>query len=134
MDKPASETACLKKEIKRLRRVIRSITPDLKTMLSRRGFYIYKKESKDDLLVPSNTALLRQFYAHLKKYSFRLFLRDVIKYQESFSVKDVARYAAEEVTRQYIGFLIKAHLAESIKDNQERYHLIKRPIKSFGET
>ncbi|MBI5195296.1 MAG: hypothetical protein HZA10_03120 [Nitrospirae bacterium] len=134
MDSPISETASLRKEIKRLRRLLRSITPDLKTMLSRRGFYIYKKEPEDDLLVPSNTALLRQFYAHLKKYSFRLFLRDVIKWQESFSVKDVARYATEEVTRRYAGFLVKARLAESLKENKERYHFIKRPIKSFGET
>ncbi|MBI5049725.1 MAG: hypothetical protein HZC11_02325 [Nitrospirae bacterium] len=129
-----SEITELKKEIKHLRLLLRSQTPDLKTMLARHGFFIYKKEPEDDLIIPANASMKRRFYEYLKKYSFRLFLRDVIKHQESFTSDDVARYATKEVAIQYISFLMKAELIEPIPDNQNAYSLIKKPVKSFGET
>jgi len=128
---PASEIKRLKEEIKKLKRLISSQPPDLKTMLKRRGFYIYKKEPRDDLFLPNKTSMRRQFYERLKKYSFRLFLRDVIKHQESFTIEDVTRYATREVTQQYIKFLLRAGVAEEI---DKTYRLIHTPIKSFGET
>lgn len=71
------------------------------------------------------------FFNKLKKYSFRLFLRDVIKHQDLFTLEKVTRYATKEVSAQYIDFLLKAGLAESFG---KTYRLTKRPIKSFGET
>jgi len=128
-----SEIASLKEEIKRLRKVLRSYPPALETLLKRRGFYIYKKEPSDDLVVPASASIRSQFYEKLKKYSFRLFLRDVIKHQELFTIEDVTKYATREVTQGYITFLIKAGLV-SILQVGKAYCLIKTPIKSFGET
>jgi hypothetical protein len=68
----------------------------------------------------------------LKKYSFRLFLRDVIKHQEVFTEKDVTRYATAEVTKDYIEYLLGTGLLE--RAGGRAFRLAKRPVKSFGET
>ncbi len=120
----------LKTEIKRLRKTISELTPSLEVLLKRRGFKIYKREPSDDLLLPSKK-YINTYYEKLKKYSFRLFLRDVIKHQNFFTVDKVTRYSTGEVTLDYINFLLKAKIIES---TAKGYRLKKRPIKSFGET
>ena len=99
-------------------------------MLALRGFTIYKKEPSSDLLVPDKR-YAAAFYKMLHKYSFRLFLRDVIKHQESFTLEKVTRYATSQVSEQYLDFLLKAGLAVS---SGRDYRLKKQPVKSFGET
>ncbi|MDP3296132.1 MAG: hypothetical protein Q8N09_00815 [Thermodesulfovibrionia bacterium] len=125
-----NEIKLLKSEIKKLRKALSELTPSLDILLKRRGFKVYKKEPSEDLLLPGEK-YINIFYEKLKKYSFRLFLRDVIKHQNFFTIDKVARYATKEVTSQYIDFLLKANLAES---TAKGYRLKKRPIKSFGET
>ncbi|MEK7822934.1 MAG: hypothetical protein AAB228_01695 [Nitrospirota bacterium] len=125
-----NEIKLLKSEIKRLGKALSKVSPSLDVLLKRRGFKVYKKEPSEDLLLPEKK-YINIFYEKLKKYSFRLFLRDVIKHQNFFTIDKVARYATKEVTSQYIDFLLKANLTES---TAKGYRLKKRPIKSFGET
>ncbi|MEW6599864.1 MAG: hypothetical protein AB1499_02750 [Nitrospirota bacterium] len=120
----------LKAEIRRLRKIISGLSPSLGIMLKRRGFTIYRKEPADDLIVP-NKKYAVPFYNKLKKYSFRLFLREVIKHQDSFTIEKVARYATKEVSAGYIDFLQKAGIIETAG---KIYRLKKRPIRSFGKT
>lgn len=124
------EVAHLREEIKRLRKTLRELTPPIKTLLRRRGFKVYKMEPGDNLLIP-DAGHINDYYRLLHKYSFRLFLRDVIKHQEDFTLRDVTRYATAEVTGEYLNCLLDFGLIERTDD---RYHLIKRPIKSFGPT
>ncbi len=125
------EVKFLKAEIKRLRKAMSELTPSLEVMLKLRGFRIYKKEPSEDLLLPQKKTYANTFYEKLKKYSFRLFLRDVIKHQNFFTLEKVTRFATKEVTSQYVDFLLKAAIAEPTKRG---YRLRKRPTKSFGET
>lgn len=125
-----NETRFLKAEIKRLRKSLLEFTPSLNLLLKRRGFIIYKKEPIEDLVIPDKK-YANAFYERLKKYSFRLFLRDVIKYQNAFTLEKVTKYATREVTSQYVDFLLEMKMIESI---QRGYRLKKRPVKSFGET
>lgn len=132
-----SEVDFLKSEIKRLRGSLSKLTPPLASLLKRRGFRIYKKEPSDDLLIPKKR-FIDGYYEMLKRYSFRLFLRDVIKHQLLFTLKQVTRYSTKEVTLQYIDYLVKVGLAARaegrIKTENSLYKLKKGPIKSFGET
>lgn len=125
-----NELSLLKLEIKRLRKELSELTPSLDLMLKRRGFKIYKKEPSSDLIIADNT-YSSAYYEMLKKYSFRLFLRDVIKHQNSFTIDKVTRYATKQVSGEYLLFLRNAGIAEKYNDN---YRLVKRPVKSFGET
>jgi len=129
-DKPSDDTKSLHEEIKRLRKSLSELTPSLEVLLKRRGFRIYKKEPSEDLLLPDSRFRVG-FYEMMKKYSFRLFLRDVIKHQNFFRLEDVTRFATSAVTQDYLEYITDIELVERVSDG---YKLSRAPIKSFGET
>lgn len=126
----ADEIKLLKAEIRRLRKTLSRLTPSLEAMLKLRGFRIYRKEPSEDLLLPQKK-YISSYFEKLKKYSFRLFLRDVIKHQDFFTPGNVTRYATKDVTLQYIDYLLRTGVIESFRGG---YRTRKRPVKSFGET
>lgn len=125
-----NEIIILKKEIKRLRKKIAELSPTLETMLKLRGFRVYKKEPSEDLILPQKK-YITSYLEKLKRYSFRLFLRDVIKHQDIFTLEQVTKYATTNVTSQYIDYLLRTGVIETYRTG---YRTKKRPIKSFGET
>jgi hypothetical protein len=129
-DDDAEELESLRGEVRRLRRTLNVLTPSLDMLLKRRGFRVYKKEPPDDLLVPDDS-FCDGFYSALHKYSFRLFLRDVIKHQDRFSLEQVTRYASTRVIRSYLGYLRDIGM---IREGAAGYTLTRRPITSFGPT
>jgi hypothetical protein len=129
-DESNEEFILLRDEIKRLRRSLSELTPSLEALLKRRGFRIYRREPSDDLLLPKEV-FIDSYFEMMKKYSFRLFLREVIKHQEFFRLENVTRYATADVTNSYVNFMVKIGLVEKL---QEGFRLSIRPIKSFGET
>jgi len=129
-NKTFKESPSLRDEIRRLRKSLSELTPHLDVLLKRRGFRIYKKEPSEDLLLPDNE-FIDNFYEMLKKYSFRLFLRDVIKHQKFFRLENVTRYATSEVTKDYIEYLRNTGLVEKLSGG---FKLSIGKIKSFGET
>src|SRR3989338_3715191 len=126
----ANESRFLKAEIRRLRKKLSELTPSLKAMLKRRGFNIYKKEPSEDLLLPEKK-YMKSYYEKLKKYSFRLFLRDIIKLQNYFTIEKITRYSTMDVTAEYIRYLLRIKIIEKFRSG---YRPKRRPIKSFGET
>jgi hypothetical protein len=131
-DEVRDENLSLKAEVRRLRKSLTELTPPLPALLRRRGFRIYKKEPPDDLLLPGKR-FTDDYYRHLSKYSFRLFLRDVIKHQKLFTVKDVTRYSTPEVTEDYTRFLLRTGIIEKA-DRTGAFRFRKGPVKSFGPT
>jgi hypothetical protein len=129
-DRFSDESQALRNEIRRLRQSLSELTPPLDVLLKRRGFRIYKKEPSDDLLLPEDT-FRKSFYEMMRKYSFRLFLREVIKHQKFFKLEQVARYATSAVTNDYLQYMIGIGLIENTSGG---FKLLPRPIKSFGET
>ena len=129
-DKTFDETRASREEITRLRKSLSELTPPLDVLLRRRGFRIYKKEPSEDLLLPQDK-FIGSFYEMMKKYSFRLFLRDVIKHQRFFRLENVTRYATLEVTEDYLEYMINIGLVETSSDG---FRFSLGPIKSFGET
>jgi hypothetical protein len=119
----------LREEIKRLRKALAEATMDLPAMLRLRGFRIYTKEPSEDLLAPAGKHL-DGFYGMMTRYSFRLFLRDVIKHQQGFAARDVTHYATAEATSDYIDYILDVGLAERAGGA----YRLRRRIKSFGET
>jgi len=129
-DKTFDELTYLRGEVKRLRKALSRQTPGLDMLLRRRGFRIYKKEPSGDLLVPAKK-YLDEYYRMLHKYSFRLFLRDVIKRQDLFTFEQVTRYATLAVTKTYLDYLDSVKL---VKKRPKGFALAKGPITSFGVT
>ncbi len=129
-DKTSGEIARLRAEVRRLRKALTRKSPSLDMVLKRRGFTIYKKEPADNLLLPSDK-FLTGYYRMLHRYSFRLFLRDVIRHRDQFSLENVSRYATQSVTKDYLDYLQSLRLVKKIGKS---YALTKGPITSFGET
>lgn len=131
MYEPSSdEIESLHHEIRRLRRSLSELTPPLDFLLKRRGFRIYKREPADDLLLPEKR-FLDGYYEMLKKYSFRLFIRDVIRHQTHFRLEEVTRFATSAVTAEYASYLKAVGL---IEPREGEFTLVRGPIRSFGET
>ncbi|HDZ87888.1 MAG TPA: hypothetical protein ENH38_04635 [Nitrospirae bacterium] len=124
------EIELLKGEIRRLREEIARLTPPLETLLKIRRYYVYKRKPAEMPLLPEDR-FIDKYYNLLGHYSFRLFIRDVIKFQDAFSVEDVTRYTAGDVTKHYISILKEMRLVES---SGGLYRLVKRPVRSFGPT
>ncbi len=129
-DNTRKELARLRKEVKRLRAVLGRTIPDLATLLRRRGFIIYKKEPAEDLFLPSSRRL-NSYYRMLHKYSFRIFLRDVIKHQHGLTPENVTRYATADVTREYLEYLVSLKL---VRKKGREFMVARGPVRSFGET
>lgn len=104
-------------------------TPTLEALLKRRGFRVFKKEISADLLVPG-PEFVDSYYEKMKHYSFRLFLRDVIKNPGPFTPKNIARYSTAEVTEEYTAYLYETGILKKTDGSYE----LKRRIRSFGET
>lgn len=129
-DREFDELAYLRNENRRLRKSLNVLTAPLKVLLKRRGFKIFRHNPEDDLLVPPDE-FLDDYYRMLYRYSFRLFLRDVIKHQDFFRLENVTRYATADVTADYLRYLLSVRIVAETGDG---YQLSRRPVKSFGET
>lgn len=125
-----AELRSLRREVKRLRQELARHGAALDLLLRRRGFRVYKQEHDRDLLLPAKKHH-DEFYRLLQKYSFRLFLRDVIRHQDRFTADQLTRYATSRTVRSYIERLLGLKLAEACA---EGYRLVHRPMLSFGPT
>jgi hypothetical protein len=128
IDDLENEVRDLKEEIIRLKKALGN---GVEEMLVRRGFRIYRKERDKDVLKPG-AQFKEEFYSLMGKYSFRLFLRDVIKYQDGFTPEGLSRFIGDEAAREFGQFLIKSGLAKELGDG--RLSLSHGPVKSFGPT
>ena len=108
-DHVPDEVELLRSEVRRLREQVRVLTPSLPAMLRRRGFLVHRTGVPGDLLVPP-TQFHDSFYTHLHKYSFRLLLRDIIKFQDWFTADQLTRYASARIVRSYLGYLQEVRL------------------------
>ena len=124
------EIVYLRDENRRLRRSLNLLTAPLDVLLRRRGFRIFKQTPSGDLLLPAEE-FLGEYYRMLHRYSFRLFIRDVIKHQDFFQAENVTRYATAGVTADYLRYILSIGL---ITETGDGYQLSRRPVKSFGET
>jgi len=134
------ENRVLKDKIRALRRENRFLkklrgheVDSLLRMLKQRGMEIFRMNPTDDLLPPPSAPQVIQdeFYERLHHYSFRLFLRDLIKHQEDASLQDLTRYCTAEVAVAYLHFLMDAGAVEEYRP--ARFRTVEN-VKSFGPT
>jgi hypothetical protein len=129
-DHHSAERAILRAEIRLLRTALNRQTANLAVLLKRRGFTIYKKEPVDKLFIPPSR-FRTGFYRKLHKYSFRLFLRDVILHQEQLTPENVSRYVGPNVAAEYLAYL---RLTGLVRKKAGIITLSRCRVKSFGET
>jgi len=68
----------------------------------------------------------------MKKYSFRLVLRDMIKYQDRFHIQDLTHYCSSKVVQGYCDLLCEMGMI--VKSGKGGYRTRVSPLHSFGPT
>lgn len=101
--------------------------------LARRGFKTLFHNPLKGLLLPApgDEQTVDDYYRFLKKYSFRLFLRDVIRFKDGARLNDLLRYCSEATARRYLKLLIQWSLVE--QTGQRTYRIIEHDVRSFGD-
>lgn len=136
----AKQSGRLQKELVAIRREIRNLREELAWereqavlgALIRRGFRCFRRKEEGGLLLPSARNSQERFYKLLKKYSFRLFLRDVIGHKVSFSLRDLQRFCSEETAGNYLHLLLREKLVKHTSTGG--YRLSDERVVSFGDT
>ncbi len=135
------EIQSLKKEIRKQNKEIETLKVSsvedfslLEKMLKIRGIRVFRKNPTERLFFPPDFSIpdKNRFYELMKRYSFRLFLRDVIKYQEGFRIRDLTHYCSEKVVESYCNLLLE--MGAIIKKGRGKYRTQASPLYSFGPT
>ena len=112
----------------------RHLTPGeevVRDALRRRGLRWNGERDPTPLLVAAGAAR-RRHYALLGHYSYRLFLRDVLRRPADLRAAALTRYVSAAVAARYLRFLATAKLVEP--RGRGRYRVRERRIVSFGGT
>ncbi|MFQ5667646.1 MAG: hypothetical protein ACE5I7_14635 [Candidatus Binatia bacterium] len=102
---------------------------ELRHALRRRGL-VWKKALHEGCVVPPTAKAQEELYQLLQHYSFRLFLRDVIKHRERFGLADLLRYCSPASGRRYLRWLRDHKL---VRGTGKHFHLAIDAV-SFGPT
>jgi hypothetical protein len=103
-------------------------------MLRMRGIKVFRKNPTDRLFFPPDLSSLHKarFYEMMKKYSFRLVLRDIIKYQDRFRINNLTHYCSSMVAQGYCNLLCEMGMI--IKKGKGEFRTRISPLYSFGPT
>lgn len=129
-----SEIEKLKKEIRHLQALIDNQEMSIADTLRRRGFTFGIDCPMDQVVYPSHTTKknVNTYYELLKRYSFRIVLRDIIKFKDDFTEDDLLHYCSSEKVHEYLTFLTRSGIVRKRSDH--RYRLSTGNIDSIGET
>ena len=135
------EIQSLKKKVRQLSREIESIKAvsiedpsPVEKMLRMRGIKIFRKNPFEHLFFPPDLSPFYKirFYELMKKYSFRLVLRDMIKFQDRFRIQDLTHYCSSKVVQGYCNLLCEMGAIK--KNGRGKYRTQVSPLYSFGPT
>jgi Holliday junction resolvase-like predicted endonuclease len=134
------EVEQLKGELEALRRELMALRKNLpvdvpiKNLLKERGLRVFRQNPPEKLLLPADISpgMRTRFYELLKRYSFRLFLRDMTKRARGFRIGDLVRYVSQDVAEHYIRFLLSVGVIE--ETGKGAFRIRNDSITSFGPT
>jgi hypothetical protein len=135
------EIQSLKKKVQYLSKEIESIkttsledSSSVEAMLRMRGIKVFRKNPTDRLFFPPDLLPFHKtrFYEMMKKYSFRLVLRDMIKYQDRFHIQDLTHYCSSKAVQGYCDLLCEMGMI--VKSGKGGYRTRVSPLYSFGPT
>lgn len=129
-----NEIEDLKRQVNDMKREFEYISVSVANVLRRRGFNFYNSCPSSDLLIPYDVDLLvnEKFYEYFKKYSFRLFMRDIIKNKDKILLDELTNFCSLRTKKKYINFLCKTRIISKVGENL--FQLNNNSINTFGGT
>jgi hypothetical protein len=124
----------LSKELQAVKETVLQDPSSVDKNLLMRGIKVFRKNPSGRLIFPPglSPAFRTRFYEAMKRYSFRLVLRDVIKHQDGLRVQDLTRYSSAEVARRYCDLLLELGIIR--RKGKNRFRTSVSPLPSFGAT
>ncbi len=128
------EVAALRREVRALRTALAEPRASLPEALRRRGILLARADAPEGLLFPPTLSAARQrrLYEQLKRYSFRLFLRDLIAHRETLRPERLTRFCSPEAAARYFHFLEGCGIIRRGRGGVLR--LNEGEVSSFGPT
>lgn len=123
----------LQKDLQKLKLRFEEEFPTLEDVLRRRGIKIHLANPTDDFLLPPRvkTKIQDEFYHRLNKYSFRLFLRDLIGHRHTLSWESLTKFCSLNSARKYLEFLSQCRV---VKKRAGHFQLTVPTLRTFGGT
>lgn len=124
----------LQQQLTTLQEAMTAFGHPVETILWQRGLPVLAQGDCSRTLLPPglSPAAEGRFYQLLRRYSFRLFLRDLIQFPEGSDLEALTRYCSAKTVRSYLKDL--AELSIVAFGEGRSYHLIPQQISSFGPT
>ncbi|MBI5166369.1 MAG: hypothetical protein HY998_01330 [candidate division NC10 bacterium] len=128
------ELSALRRDLEDLRRRLEKESPSLEDSLRRRGFRLGKWNPTEELIFPDDLppAQIDYLFEMLHRYSFRIFLRDVIAHREALRASQLTKFCSAPTVGEYLDFLEKGRIIETV--DPLTYRLAKETVRSFGGT
>jgi hypothetical protein len=142
------KTKEISKEIESLKRKVNTLSRDIASvrssfledpspverMLRSRGLKVFRENPTEKLffLPDISPPDKDRFYELMKRYSFRLILRDIIKQQERFRIHDLTHYCSLKTAQRYGDLLLKMKMIA--QEGKNKFRTLRSPIDSFGPT
>ncbi|MCX7822799.1 MAG: hypothetical protein N2260_05075 [Syntrophobacterales bacterium] len=104
-------------------------------LMRQRGFNILSSNSLSDVLLPvsEDPKIHFLYYKYLGRYSFRLFLKDLLHKGEGSDWRSISRYCSYKTAKTFIKFLSQAGIVKFGEDGLS-YRYTGPLVKSFGAT
>ncbi len=124
----------IRRELREFRNASTSNQQIIESMLRRRGVKEIKYAPRHHVALPGNSPKDAEdtFYDLMKKYSFRIFLRDLISHREDLKPNHLTKYCSEKVARQYLATLVQHRILRHI--SAWRYEFSVGNVLNFGDT
>jgi hypothetical protein len=124
----------LSEEVESLKTFFFESPSSVEKLLKARGIQIFRENPTEKLFFPPALSPpdRSRFYALMKKYSFRLVLRDMIKHGDGFRVQDLIHYVSPEVAKRYCALLTQ--IGVIAREGRNRFRVFVSPLHSFGPT
>ncbi len=124
----------LQNEVTALREEQRACRHPVEALLSQRGLPILAQGDLSQTLLPVNLSFhgKERFYELMRRYSFRLFLRDLIQFPKGPELGVLTRYCSLRTVRSYLKDLAELGIVTFGQD--QPYQLISQQVSSFGPT
>jgi hypothetical protein len=105
---------------------------DVEEMLLRRAWRVLDANPRDGLIFPKRVKrdAERLFYELMKKYSFRLFLRNAVSFEDGFELDKLLQYSTRECVEGYAEALLEAGIVE--RAGRSKFAFVVPPIRGFG--
>lgn len=124
----------LEKKVHRLEERLNQKNRTVFSVLKQRGFQLIRSNPTGGLLLPGNAGaeVEGRFYDLMRRYSFRLFLRDLILHKDHIHIKHLNRYCCNRTASQYIRLLTEMGILALM--GEDTFALKTDRITSFGPT